>query len=137
MREITELLRALADDNRARIVLALRGQPLCVCQIVELVQLATSTVSEHLMILKKAGVVTARKEGRWVYYRLADKGASIAAREATSLLVRLLDASPGAKKDAGRLKGILRIDAEELCKRQKAEGAKCCGRVNGEKVLLQ
>ena len=103
----------------------------------ELVQLATSTVSEHLMTLKKAGVVTARKEGRWVYYRLAEKGASIAAREATSLLVRLLDASPGAKKDAGRLKGILRIDAEELCKRQKAEGAKCCGRVNVEKVLLQ
>jgi DNA-binding transcriptional ArsR family regulator len=136
MWKTTELLKALADDNRARIVLALREEPLCVCQIVELVQLAISTVSEHLTILRKAGVVTARKEGRWVYYRLADKGASVAARQATSLLVRLLDASRGAKKDAGRLKRILQIDPEQLCKRQKAEGAKCCGRVNGKKVLL-
>lgn len=136
MQTVTDILRALADDNRARIVLALQRQPLCVCQIVGLVQLATSTVSEHLMILKKAGVVTARKEGKWVYYRLADECSCAAAREATSLLIRLLDASLGAKKDAGRLKRILKIDPEELCKRQKAEGVKCCGRVNGKKVLL-
>jgi DNA-binding transcriptional ArsR family regulator len=136
MREITELLRSLADDNRARIVLALQDQPLCVCQIVELVQLATSTVSEHLTILKNAGVVTARKEGRWVYYRLAAEGANAAVDEAISLIVRWLDASPKARDDAGRLKRILQIGPEELCKRQKPDGAKCCGRRNGKKVLL-
>lgn len=137
MREITELLRALADESRARIVLALRGQPLCVCQMVELVQLAPSTVSEHLLILKRTGVVTARKEGRWVYYRLVGEGASGATHEATSLLIRLLDTSPRAKEDGGRLKRILQIDPEELCKRQKAEGVKCCERTSGEEVLLQ
>jgi ArsR family transcriptional regulator len=74
--ETVTVLRALGDENRMRIVIALRRQPLCVCQIVELVQLATSTVSEHLMILKAAGILASRKEGRWVYYRFADKHAT-------------------------------------------------------------
>lgn len=137
MRAVIEVLKALADDNRARIVLALQGRALCVCQIVELVQLATSTVSEHLMILKQAGVVSARKEGRWVYYWLADSRTGAAAHGATALLTRLLEGSAEAKKDAERLKHILQIDPQELCRRQKAGGVKCCGRVNGKKMLLQ
>lgn len=136
MQELTELLRSLADDNRVRIVLALRGQSMCVCQIVELVQMATSTVSEHLLILKKAGVVTARKEGRWVYYRLADGPASAAVRDTTALVVRLAGESPVARQDAGRLKRILQVDPEELCRRQRAGTAKCCGGRNGKRVLL-
>lgn len=136
MREVTELLKALADDNRARIVLALRAQPLCVCQLVELVQLAPSTVSEHLLILKNAGVVSGRKKGRWAYYRLVDEGANSAAREATALLLRLLGTSRTAENDARRLQRILQIDPEELCRRQKAAGEKCCARTNGRKVLL-
>ncbi|MHB8861901.1 MAG: ArsR/SmtB family transcription factor [Pirellulaceae bacterium] len=135
MHAVIDILKALADDNRARIVLALQGRALCVCQIVELVQLPTSTVSEHLLILKQAGIVSAEKEGRWVYYRLASSRTGSAAHDATSLLTRLFEGNVEAKRDAERLACILRIDPEELCKRQKAGTAKCCGG-NDEKGLL-
>ena len=57
------------------------GRELCVCQIVELLGLAPSTVSKHLAILKQARLVDSRKEGRWMFYRLADEDAPVEARK--------------------------------------------------------
>ena len=75
MRDLMKITKALADENRIRVLLALRRGELCVCQIVELLGLATSTVSKHMSILKQARLVESRKEGRWIYYRLAgDEG---------------------------------------------------------------
>ena len=75
MRSFIAITSALSDPNRVRVLMALhkRGE-LCVCQIVELLGLAPSTVSKHLFILKSAGLVDARKQGRWMYYRPADDG---------------------------------------------------------------
>ncbi len=67
------VLKALADENRVRILTALRPKELCVCQIVELLGLAPSTVSKHMAILKQARLVDSRKESRWMFYRLAEK----------------------------------------------------------------
>ena len=126
--EVVAALRALGDENRVRIVLALRRQPLCVCQIVELVQLANSTVSEHLMILKAAGLATARKEGRWVYYRTADKLADCAIGEVLASVFRTLEHDQRLRADVKQLAKILQIDPGELCRRQKSRGVNCCGR---------
>ena len=71
MRELLAVMKALADPSRLRIVAALRGREFCLCQIVELVGLATSTVSRHMSILEQARLVDARKDGRWTYFRLA------------------------------------------------------------------
>ena len=57
MRELLSVMKALADENRLRIVAALEGQELCQCQLVELLGLATSTVSRHASILQQARVV--------------------------------------------------------------------------------
>ena len=57
-------LKALGDESRMRAILALRGRELCVCQIVELLKLAHSTVSKHMSILREAGLVQSRKIGR-------------------------------------------------------------------------
>ena len=80
--------KALADEQRVRMLLALRRQELCVCQIVELVGLATSTVSKHMSILKQARLVESRKEGRWMYYRLPCDDAPELVRQAMGLGVR-------------------------------------------------
>jgi DNA-binding transcriptional ArsR family regulator len=56
-----ELWKALADPSRLRIVAALQGRELCLCQLVELVGLATSTVSRHMSILERARLVDARR----------------------------------------------------------------------------
>ena len=75
MREFMNITGALGDETRVRTLLALRKGELCVCQITELFGLAPSTVSKHLSILYQAGLVEARKEGRWMYYRLPGKEA--------------------------------------------------------------
>lgn len=64
-----QVTKALADRQRVRILMMLRPGELCVCQIVEVLALAPSTVSKHLSILSAAGLVEVRKDGRWMYYR--------------------------------------------------------------------
>ena len=73
MKEPLRVFGALSDENRLRMLLALRHGELCVCQLIELMGLSPSTVSKHLSILRDAGLLDSRKEGRWVYYRMADK----------------------------------------------------------------
>src|SRR5580765_3862575 len=70
MRELMRITKALADENRVRVLLALRNGELCACQITELFGLAPSTMSKHLSVLYQAGLVESRKEGRWIYFRL-------------------------------------------------------------------
>jgi len=118
MREFMAVLRALADENRVRAVAALQGRELRVCQIVELLGLANSTVSKHMAILKQARLVDSRKDGRWIYYRLTDEEVLPEAAEATELLIRSLARDDTIREDARRLKEILKIDPEELCRRQ-------------------
>lgn len=118
MRDVLDITKAMADGNRLRALMALRGGELCVCQIIEMLGLAPSTVSKHLSILHQAGLVEARKDGRWMYYRLADRTGSKAAGEAIAWLRRNLAESPQIVEDTKTLKKILCIDREELCRKQ-------------------
>jgi len=118
MRELLDITKAMADGNRLRVLMALTGGELCVCQIVELLQLAPSTVSKHMSILRQAGLVEGRKDGRWMYYRLPGRDGSKAAREAVAWVRRSLADSPQTSLDARRLKAILSMDPEEICRRQ-------------------
>lgn len=109
---------ALSDPNRVRILLALKRGELCVCQITELFGFAPSTVSRHLSILHHAGLVLSRKSERWVYYRLPDKTAPVAVREALAWVHKSLAKTDEAASDAKKLKQILKTDPSELCRRQ-------------------
>lgn len=64
-------LQALADENRLRIVDALRDGERCVCVLQDQVGVSQSLLSHHLRVLRGAGLVVDRKEGRWVHYSLA------------------------------------------------------------------
>ena len=118
MRELLAVMKALADPSRLRIVAALHGRELCLCQVVELVGLATSTVSRHVSILEQARLVDARKDGRWTYFRLADEQGRPAAREAAALVLEALAQDPQVRADSVRLKQILKINPEKLCRQQ-------------------
>ncbi|WP_413166451.1 ArsR/SmtB family transcription factor [Capilliphycus salinus ALCB114379] len=61
---------ALSDPLRMEIIAQLREAELCVCELCEQLDLAQSKLSFHLKILKNAGLVQSRAEGRWIYYRL-------------------------------------------------------------------
>ena len=112
------ITKALSDPGRVRILLALRRGELCVCQITELFGLATSTVSKHLSVLAHGGLIVSRKSERWVYYRLADSRAPVAVREALDWVNKSLGKSPEAAADAKQLGRILKMDVQEICRRQ-------------------
>ncbi len=118
MREFMNITKALADENRVRMLLALRGGELCVCQITELFGLAPSTISKHLSILYQAGLAESRKEGRWIYYRLPGKGVPTTVRAAIDWVAKSVNGDPRVTEDAARLKKILAMDPVELCRRQ-------------------
>ncbi len=91
MRCFMAVVKALGDENRVRVLMALRARELCVCEIIELLGLAPSTVSKHLSILFQAGLVESRKEGRWVYYRLAKSDTTPEAASAIAWMTGLLE----------------------------------------------
>lgn len=68
-----EYFKALSDPARVRIVYALADGELCVCELMEMLQMQQTTVSHHLKVLKYAQIITDRKSGKWVNYSLADK----------------------------------------------------------------
>lgn len=74
MRQTIHLLKALNDETRLRILALLVQGELCVCDLMAVLQMPQSTVSRHLAVLKNAGWVTDRRQGLWMYYRLADEG---------------------------------------------------------------
>ncbi len=123
-RDTLAALKALGDENRLRALLACSEQELCVCQITELLQLAPSTVSKHMSILRQADLVDSRKEGRWIYYRLSTEFAVAPVRALVEELRANLAADPKWKRDRAALADILATDPEELCRRQARPGSK-------------
>ncbi len=115
MREILNITKALSDENRIRILMCLQAGELCVCQIVELMGLAPSTVSKHLSILYQACLVESHKQGRWNYYRLPGAGASPRVQEAIDWLRTHLAKDPQVVQDARQLKAICKMDKDDLC----------------------
>ncbi len=65
-----KILKAISDKNRIRIIKMLQKKPLCVCEIKAVLELATSTVSKHLSILRDAGLISDWKEGKWINYKI-------------------------------------------------------------------
>lgn len=118
MRQLVRITKALADENRIRILGALRLHELCVCQLIELLGLAPSTVSKHLSILRNARLVDSRKQGRWMYYRLAGDDAPQLVPDALAWVLSALAESPKTLADEKRMEEILKIDPEILCSRQ-------------------
>ena len=112
--------KALNDETRVRVLLALGEGELCLCQIVDLVGLAPSTLSKHVNLLAGAGLVRRRKHGRWHYFRLAGDGAPAEVRQALDWVLGAVRKDPIIRKDATRLRGIVRKDLQET--------ASCCYR---------
>lgn len=117
MRELLAAMKALSDENRLRVVSALNGRELCLCQIVALLGLATSTVSRHMSILHQARLVESRKEGRWNYFRLDENAPKGVAAVLEAVVLELKRDSVG-REDAKRLREILKLDPETLCRSQ-------------------
>jgi len=72
------LFRALADRTRLRLLNLIADKEICVCYLVEILTLSQPKISRHLAYLRRAGIVAARRQGRWMHYRLLVPGDPIA-----------------------------------------------------------
>ena len=117
MKEFMNVAKALSDESRVRLLMFLRGGELCVCQIVDVLGLAPSTVSKHMAILVQAGLVDFRKDGRWRYYRLSEQASSVAVRSALEWLRASLEGTSIVREDMKRVKRTLKKDIKTLCER--------------------
>ena len=103
MNQALDFFKAMADETRLRILalLACDGE-LCVCDIMAALELPQSTISRHLGILRKAGLVNDRKEGLWVYYTLVEPSTPLNER-LEDLLKRVITCCPESGGDRKRL----------------------------------
>ncbi len=91
-------LRALSDPTRLEILALLRQGEQCVCELTSALEAAQSRLSFHLRVLKEVGLVTDRRDGRWVYYTLVDEAVEEVATFLTS-------SSPSGWRKAARCCG--------------------------------
>jgi len=128
--------KAVADPTRVRILKLLEGNELCVCQITTVLSLAPATVSKHLAALKTAGLLQQRRDGKWVYYRLAEREFNQYARPFLTLVEAALKDDPTMAEDARLLAMVNAVPVQILCDQGRAalgpnakapETTTCCG----------
>ena len=102
------IIKAVSDGNRVRVLMALTHEnEMCACHIAQLLQISPPTVSRHMGIMLAAGIVTARKDSRWVYYRLADETREPHIRPLIEWLVSSLKTDPVIVQDQAFLESII------------------------------
>src|ERR1700745_3760728 len=114
MRDLISIGQAIADPTRVRIIAALRHGELCVCELVDALEISQSTLSSHLQVLRQTGVVSTRKEGRWIYYSLTDQKRSLI-EAIFSHIQRQLDVDPRLRRDSERIAGRLDLRENGRC----------------------
>ncbi len=115
MKDFIRVMKALSEPNRVRILKLLQKGPSCVCDIRASLGIAQPTVSNHLKVLEDAGLVTYRKEGLWVHYRLTDGDSSPYAASLLGHLRHWLEDSPEIVQLARALSGKNDTDSVNSC----------------------
>ncbi len=109
----SEIFKALSEPNRIRIVKMLQQKSLCVCEITEILQLAASTVSKHLSILKNAGFIIDEKDNKWINYKINPNPEDAGVLSSLFSVKLLMENDEVIKKDREMLQ---KVDREILCK---------------------
>jgi ArsR family transcriptional regulator len=71
LRLLADLLKSVADETRLVILTMLHDGEMCVCEIMEALPISQPAVSRHLRILRQTGLITDRRQGKWVFYSLS------------------------------------------------------------------
>ncbi|MBP7460364.1 MAG: winged helix-turn-helix transcriptional regulator [Candidatus Delongbacteria bacterium] len=104
------ITKALSDPSRVRLLAVLDQSERCVCYLIDLLGLAPSTVSRHLAVLKQAGLVAARRDGKWIYYRLNDMEHNSEVDRLIRLSLSIMETDPILKTDRIRFKPLFPSD---------------------------
>jgi ArsR family transcriptional regulator len=96
------LFRVLADRTRLRLLNLIADKEICVCYFVEILKISQPKISRHLAYLRRAGIVAARRQGRWMHYRLLPPRDSVASAILKETLAHLRQ-MPDMEKDLAKL----------------------------------
>lgn len=99
---LDHLFRALADPTRLRLLNLIADREICVCYFVGILRISQPKVSRHLAYLRRAGIVAARREGRWMHYRLLIPADSVVAGILRAT-IESLKSRPDMQRDLARL----------------------------------
>ena len=80
------VFKAMGDENRITILTLLHTGERCACRLQEALSISQPTLSHHMRILLDAGLISARKDGKWIYYTLSEEGAKTAQQMLSSVL---------------------------------------------------
>lgn len=108
---LARLFSALADPTRLRLLNLMRGREICVCYFVQVLRQPQPKISRHLAYLRKSGIVSSRREGKWMHYsilRPADPGASA-----------ILDAALNSLRDSPQMRADLSRIGAAACEPQR------------------
>jgi len=109
MEELVKTFKALSDPNRVKILKILELKSTCVCEFPVALGIAVSTTSQHLSILRDAGLIIDRKEGKWVYYSLNINSRNIFIRQLLALMPVWLNDDGTVKECLSKISGLNQI----------------------------
>ncbi len=114
MKNVVAFAHALADETRWRMVQLVLNEPLCVCELADILDMPQSSVSSHMQVIKKAGLLDSEKCEKWIYYRVSANH-----RHLLQTMGEFFEVSPAS--DA-----VLKADAKNAVKRLAERDESCC-----------
>jgi ArsR family transcriptional regulator len=125
MDDILTVFKALSEETRLRIIKLLEHGELCVCDIVAALDMIQPKVSFHLAVLKEAGLIKDRKQGKWTHYSIAETDMF-----RRFLLLSTLEkiSADSVSADIGRLKDFLKTKHQKTSVVSCSAKTACCGR---------
>jgi ArsR family transcriptional regulator len=100
--DLVKLFAALADPTRLRLLNLMNGREVCVCYFVEILKQGQPKISRHLAYLRRAGIVEARREGKWMHYRI-ERPDDARAASILDVTLKSLETDRNMKADLERL----------------------------------
>lgn len=114
MNNFVAFAQAIADETRLRIVHLVRDEALCVCELADILRMPQSSVSSHVQVIRKAGLLDSEKREKWVYYRLAPR---------YRVLIQTMEKFFGLSTEADE---VLKVDAMNAVVRLALREESCC-----------
>ena len=115
MRELIQVLKAVSDKNRIRIIKMLEKKQMCVCELAAVLEITQPSVSKHLKILNNAGVIKDERNGQWVDYSLCTEKINKYSSVIQGTIKSWLNDDPVIENDLRETKKLCR---EYLCKKK-------------------
>jgi ArsR family transcriptional regulator len=100
--DMVRLFAALADPTRLRLLNLMNGREVCVCYFVEILKQGQPKISRHLAYLRRAGIVAARREGKWMHYRM-ERPSDARAASILDVTLKSFEADRNMQADLDRL----------------------------------